>query len=385
MNPQPPDDDPRDAHLLAALRHAPDRDVVPPAQLTAAILGQARRAVRRRGARAWRDGMRAALERLWQPAPMAAFGTLALATLIGVMWRDQEWPDATPSLRPERAVVAAEPGGASQALSRTVETPAPQPAKVAPKPAPQAPLGGEGTGRGRTTVAPGSSAGRAARARERTAALWSRRRRRLPSRRPRRPRRRPRTSRCSARRAPSRRPTQPQCRRARRSEVARAATGAAVPVKQLAADCCQPRDRGHARRRCVAAALAPCGTTPGGARRRAARLVAGPGRRDRGPLAGGEHWRRQCVRHAHDRRHAARQPGLRGAGLDLARCKRRDVAGGVGARCAAGLAGACRALVSGCGAPGRPAVTRCRSESRVCAADTALPIMPASPAKSTCP
>lgn len=138
MNPQSPDDDPRDAHLLAALRHAPDRDVVPPAQLTAAILGQARQAVRRPGARAWRDGIRAALERLWQPAPMAAFGTLVMATLIGVMWSAQEWPDATPSLRPERVAATAEPGSAPPAVSPAAEAPPPRPMKAAPRQAPQA-------------------------------------------------------------------------------------------------------------------------------------------------------------------------------------------------------------------------------------------------------
>jgi len=120
MTQHKPDDDPRDAHLLAALRHAPDRDVAPPAQLTAAILDKAQQAVAAsspaRG-RTWRDGLAAALERLftrlWQPAPMAAFGTLALATLIGVMWGGQERPDATPSQRP--APVAAPPDEAAAA------------------------------------------------------------------------------------------------------------------------------------------------------------------------------------------------------------------------------------------------------------------------------
>ena len=166
MNPQPPDDDPRDAHLLAALRHAPDRDVVPPAQLTAAILGQARRAVRRRGARAWRDGIRAALERLWHPAPMAAFGTLALATLIGVMWRDQEWPDATPSLRPERAVVCGRARRRVAGLESNRGNAGAAAGAGGAEASAQARAGGEGTGRARTTVTPGCPAGRAARARD---------------------------------------------------------------------------------------------------------------------------------------------------------------------------------------------------------------------------
>ena len=38
-------DEPRDAHLLAALRHAPDHDVAPAAELSARIQAQARQAV----------------------------------------------------------------------------------------------------------------------------------------------------------------------------------------------------------------------------------------------------------------------------------------------------------------------------------------------------
>ncbi len=101
----PTPDDPRDAHLLAALRHAPDRDVAPPAQLSAAILSQAQQALRGRPS-APTGGWRAAWAWLWRPAPMAAFGTLAMASLIGVMWRVQEMPEATPSLRPDVVAMA---------------------------------------------------------------------------------------------------------------------------------------------------------------------------------------------------------------------------------------------------------------------------------------
>jgi len=104
----PNDDDPRDAHLVAALRHAPDRDVTPPPEVTAAILDQARRALHaQRGSAP--GGWRAAWDRLWQPAPMTAFGTLVLATLIGVMWGGREVPEATPSLRPESVAAAPAP------------------------------------------------------------------------------------------------------------------------------------------------------------------------------------------------------------------------------------------------------------------------------------
>ena len=122
MNAPAPDDDPRDPHLLAALRHAPDRDARPPAPVTAAILGHARQAVQpaRAAAPAWRAGLGAAFARLWQPAPLAAFGTLAMATLIGVMWGGQPAPDATPGLRPEQAApVPAAPRDAAAAVGST--------------------------------------------------------------------------------------------------------------------------------------------------------------------------------------------------------------------------------------------------------------------------
>ena len=108
-------DDSRDAHLLAALRHAPDRDVAPPAQLSAAILGQARQAARAKPGAA-PSRWRALWAGLWQPAPMAAFGTLAMATLIGVMWQGQKVPEAAPSLRPD--VVAAAPAPAAPTVVR---------------------------------------------------------------------------------------------------------------------------------------------------------------------------------------------------------------------------------------------------------------------------
>ncbi len=120
MSPSPNHDDPRDAHLLAALRHAPDRDVVPPAPLSAAILGHARQAVQVPKARAvGLDALRAVLDRLWQPAPMAAFGTLAMATLIGVMWGGHDVPDATPGLRPTPAAATPPPTRTEKSTAAT--------------------------------------------------------------------------------------------------------------------------------------------------------------------------------------------------------------------------------------------------------------------------
>ena len=112
------DDDTRDAHLLAALRHAPDRNVAPPEQLSAAILGQARQAVRARQRPPQPSRWQALWAGLWQPAPMAAFGALAMATLIGVMWQGQEVPEAAPSLRPEVVATAPTPAPAAQEAVR---------------------------------------------------------------------------------------------------------------------------------------------------------------------------------------------------------------------------------------------------------------------------
>jgi hypothetical protein len=93
--PRVPDHEQRDAHLLAALQHAPDRDVRPPPALSAQILLSARQAVQPAPpavpARPWKETW---LERLlqWQrlltqPATAGALATLAVATVIGLMWR----------------------------------------------------------------------------------------------------------------------------------------------------------------------------------------------------------------------------------------------------------------------------------------------------------
>ena len=125
MSQPPADDDLRDAHLLTALRHAPDRDVTPPAHVSAAILGHARQAVQAPKAHppAWPGSLRAVFERLWQPAPMAAFGTLAMATLIGVLWGGQDAPDATPSLRSVPAAAAPPPASAAASIAVTPVVP----------------------------------------------------------------------------------------------------------------------------------------------------------------------------------------------------------------------------------------------------------------------
>lgn len=83
-------DDSRDAHLLAALRHAPDRDALPPREVSERILAAARAAVR---PAPWWTRVGAWLT---QPQVAAAFGTLAVASLVGIMWSTREPPVVAP-------------------------------------------------------------------------------------------------------------------------------------------------------------------------------------------------------------------------------------------------------------------------------------------------
>jgi hypothetical protein len=93
-------DDPRDAHLLAALRHAPDRDALPPREVSQRILDAARAAAQstRPAAQPMLDQPARWWQRLsaWltQPQVAASFGTLVVAALVGVMWSTREPPVA---------------------------------------------------------------------------------------------------------------------------------------------------------------------------------------------------------------------------------------------------------------------------------------------------
>jgi hypothetical protein len=78
-------EDPRDPHLLAALRHAPDRAASPPREVSERILAAARAAVKP-AAPAWKRW----LDGVAQPQVAGAFGTLAVATIVGVMWATRE-------------------------------------------------------------------------------------------------------------------------------------------------------------------------------------------------------------------------------------------------------------------------------------------------------
>ena len=141
-------DDPRevppDAHLLAALRHAPDCEAAPPPGLSALILAQARQAAATPPhvpwARRWGQALQALDRWLPRPALGGAVATVALATVIGVMWRGGPPVErGEPSLA-DATVPVAVPAAPAQA-------PAPAPLQQAPAgdshneaPAPQAPI-----------------------------------------------------------------------------------------------------------------------------------------------------------------------------------------------------------------------------------------------------
>ena len=83
----------RDARLHKALESAPDADARPDARVRRNILAKAHEAVAPKNvAPGW--------QRLWQSsgsarAPWnAAFATIAVATLVTVLWHDREVPDA---------------------------------------------------------------------------------------------------------------------------------------------------------------------------------------------------------------------------------------------------------------------------------------------------
>jgi len=136
----PGDDDLRDAHLLAALRHAPDHDALPDARVSQAILDQARRALATAAplptqvTPGWRAWWNRWSQRGWQPAPMAAFGSLAMAAVIGLLWQGQELPEPAPSLRPA-STPAARPAESDVRASADAAVALPQ----AQAPAPPAP------------------------------------------------------------------------------------------------------------------------------------------------------------------------------------------------------------------------------------------------------
>jgi hypothetical protein len=146
------EDDPRDGHLLAALRHAPDRDAVPPREVSERILAAARAAMRpaRGEATPWWQRLSAWL---MQPQVAASFGTLIVASIVGIMWSTREAPvaevvpsapfadraeqrSAAPALalpapaeaaKPDASAVAAASAVSSEARDKVAQAPPPKP------------------------------------------------------------------------------------------------------------------------------------------------------------------------------------------------------------------------------------------------------------------
>jgi hypothetical protein len=102
----PDGDGARDAWLSQALRHAPDSNAAPPTALSEAILAEARAAATRStlsfprrphvGARALGDVLLSWWTALARPPVAAAFASLMVATLVGVMWWDRPMDETTP-------------------------------------------------------------------------------------------------------------------------------------------------------------------------------------------------------------------------------------------------------------------------------------------------
>lgn len=119
-----------DAVLRAALRHAPDRDALPPAAVRGAILAAARNAARPSHGRryAW-SGWAAAWAALARaPAAGAAVASLVLGTLVLLMW--QGGPPAEQASRAAVIVAAAPPARQPASATEAVDDAAPSNAPV---------------------------------------------------------------------------------------------------------------------------------------------------------------------------------------------------------------------------------------------------------------
>jgi hypothetical protein len=138
------DDLPRDERLLEALRHAPDRDVEPPAALSARILASARAATvapapAAHTGRRWRMRLRDAVASVAPPRPpwAAAFGTVVAAVLVGVLWSTNRVDEpATTDAAPAPAKAAREaPTPLPEARRPAADNSAAAPASPAAPPA----------------------------------------------------------------------------------------------------------------------------------------------------------------------------------------------------------------------------------------------------------
>ena len=117
-------DEERDAHLRAALRHAPDAQLQPPPALSELILKEARAKARVASTpvRSPHRPLLSVWDWLARPSVATGFAGVMVATLIGLMWWDQPMDEAMP--RPPAPAPA--PAAA----------PAPTPVQVVPPPPP---------------------------------------------------------------------------------------------------------------------------------------------------------------------------------------------------------------------------------------------------------
>jgi hypothetical protein len=149
---QPGGDEPRDPVLRAALRHAPDADLLPPEVLSARILAAAHDAVHAKHATparpatdraplgrtaSWRGRMAATAARAWaataRPSFAGGFATVVVATLAGVLWWQRPLEETPPPDRARDAVPS--PVASNQTTPAATAEPKPQ-ASATPAPAP---------------------------------------------------------------------------------------------------------------------------------------------------------------------------------------------------------------------------------------------------------
>jgi hypothetical protein len=143
-----PEPDEHDAHLRAALRHAPDRDVAPSAQVSERLLRAAQQAVAgpapRAGTPAW---WQLAWQAMAAPRPVwaGALGALLVASLTLRMWFDEAPPPVSTEARAPAAATPAAPEPASAAAVIVAAAPPPAPAAPPPQAQPPAPIAPPGT------------------------------------------------------------------------------------------------------------------------------------------------------------------------------------------------------------------------------------------------
>lgn len=150
----PHDDPERDAWLTQALRHAPDAEAAPPAELSDTILRAARNAVKTPPAAV--PVRTNPLLQLWswlaRPPIAAGFATVMVATLVGVMWWDKPLdetlpPVAAPAATADRSAAPVEAKAearvekeAPRVAAPSAPLPPPPPAQPARKRAAESPV-----------------------------------------------------------------------------------------------------------------------------------------------------------------------------------------------------------------------------------------------------